>query len=252
MKANKISLTASKTELFIFRDPKKKINFDPKIMIDGKKLIPCKFVKYLGIIIDEHLNWHAHATALSSRLSRAIGMLSKIRHYVTFETLRMIYYGIFSSILMYNCQIWGQSNGIVNKLQILQNKALRVINFKPYRSSSTILFKNNEILKFADTVSLQNFLFAHDCLCNNLPSHLCGLLHLKETNYNLRNEDFCQLVKPFSRTITYGSQSIKSKSVDIWNFINLKNCRSTNYIKLYDKSRAVSKKIVKKILLDQY
>ncbi len=252
LKANKISLNASKTELIIFRDPKKKINFDPKIMIDGKKLIPCKFVKYLGIIIDEHLNWHAHATALSSRLSRAIGMLSKIRHYVTFETLRMIYYGIFSSILMYNCQIWGQSSGIVNKLQILQNKALRVINFKPYRSSSTILFKNNEILKIADTVSLQNFLFAHDSLCNNLPSPLCGLLHLKETNHNLRYEDFCQLVKPFSRTITYGSQSIKSKSVDIWNFINLKNCRSTNYIKLYDKSRAVSKKIVKKILLDQY
>ena len=153
---------------------------------------------------------------------------------------------------MYNCQIWGQSNGTVNKLQILQNKALRVINFQPYRSSATFLFKNNEILKIADTVNLQNFLFAHDSLCNNLPSTLCGLLHLKETNHNLRNKDFCQLVKPFSRTITYGSLSIKSKSVDIWNYINLRNCRSTNYIKLYDKSRAVSKKIVKKILLDQY
>ena len=148
---------------------------------------------------------------------------------------------------MYNCQIWGQSNGIVNKLQILQNKALRVINFQPYRSSATILFKNNEILKIADNVSLQNFLFAHDSLCNNLPSTLCGLLQMKVTNYNLRNNDFCQLVKPFSRTITYGSLSIKSKSVDIWNYINLKNYRSTNYIKLYDKSRAF---FIRSVLID--
>ena len=78
------------------------------LKIDGKKLIPSKFVKYLGILIDEHLNWHAHQTALSTKLSRAIGMLYKIGHFVDHATLRMIYFGIFSSILMYGCQIWGQ------------------------------------------------------------------------------------------------------------------------------------------------
>ena len=36
LRANKISLNASKTELIIFRDPKKKINYDPKIKIVGK------------------------------------------------------------------------------------------------------------------------------------------------------------------------------------------------------------------------
>ena len=251
LKANKISLNASKTELIIFRDPKKKINFNPKIKIDGKRLIPCKFVKYLGIIIDDYLNWHAHATALSPRLSRAIGMLSKIRHYVTFETLLMIYHGIFSSILMYNCQIWGQTNGIVKKLQILQNKALRVINFQPYHSHVIPLFKDNEILKIADNVNLQNFLFAHDSLCNNLPSSLCGLLKIKVTNHNTRNKEFCQLERPFSRTITYGTKGIKNKSIDIWNYINL-NQTPNNYIKLYEKSRTVSKTFVKRFLLDRY
>ena len=251
LKANKISLNASKTELIIFRDPKKKINFDPKIKIDGIKLIPCRFVKYLGILIDDHLNWHAHASALSPRLSRAIGMLRIIRHYVTFEILRMIYFGIFSSILMYNCQIWGQTNGIVKKLQILQNKALRVINFKPYFSSATPLFKNNEILKIEDNVSLQNFIFAHDSLNNNLPSTLCGLLQLKDSSQNTRNKDFCQLERPFTRTITYGTKSIKNKSIDVWNYINL-NQLSSNYIKLYDKSRTTCKKIVTNILLNRY
>ena len=99
---------------------------DLKIKIDGKKLIPCSSVKYLGVYIDCHLNWNTHRTELSTKLSRGIGMLSKIRYYVDKDTLRMVYHGIFSSLLIYGSQIWGQHNAITKKLQILQNKALRI------------------------------------------------------------------------------------------------------------------------------
>ena len=57
LKANKISLNASKTEMLIFRHPNKKLNYDLKIKLDGKKICPSKYVKYLGILIDQHLNW---------------------------------------------------------------------------------------------------------------------------------------------------------------------------------------------------
>ena len=57
LKANKISLNASKTEILIWRHPNKPINYDLKLRIDGKKIIPSCFVKYLGILIDCHLNW---------------------------------------------------------------------------------------------------------------------------------------------------------------------------------------------------
>ena len=85
LKANKISLNASKTELLLFRHPNKVINYDLKIKINGKKLIPSNFVKYLGILIDCHLNWHIHTNDLITKLSCAIGMLSKIRHDVKFK-----------------------------------------------------------------------------------------------------------------------------------------------------------------------
>ena len=83
LKANKISLNASKTELLIFRHPNKKINYDLKIKIDGKRLIPSKYIKYLGIVIDEHLNWNYHVDTLAPKLARAIGMLMKVRHLCT-------------------------------------------------------------------------------------------------------------------------------------------------------------------------
>ena len=114
--------------MLIFRDPRKRIDFEMKIKIDGKKITPCNSVKYLGIFIDCHLNWQKHKTELSAKLSRAVGMLSKIRYYVKKETLRMIYFGIFSSILTYGSQIWGQQNAVTKKLQILQNKVLTIIN----------------------------------------------------------------------------------------------------------------------------
>ena len=82
------------------------INYDIKIKIDGKRLIPSKYVKYLGILIDSHLNWGCHVDVLANKLSRAIGMLSKIRHKVTKYILRTIYYGIFSSLLTYGSNIY--------------------------------------------------------------------------------------------------------------------------------------------------
>ena len=110
LRANKICLNTSKTELLIFRHPNKKPNYEFKIKMNGKKLYPSKFVKYLGVLIDSHLNFSFHINSISTRLSRAIGMLEKIRYYVMKDTLRSIYFGMFSSILTYGCQIWGQIN----------------------------------------------------------------------------------------------------------------------------------------------
>ena len=148
---------------------------------------------------------------------------------------------------MYSSQIWGQNNSIVNKLQILQNKAMRIIHYKSPRTSAAPLFKSCGILKLIDNVNLQNFMFAYDSLKNNLPLSLCGLSKFVNTTHNTRNEDCFQLDRPRTRTIIYGSRSIKSKSVDIWNSIN------RSYLEnFYEKSRLVCKNTVKKILIDKY
>ena len=95
--------------------------------MDGKKLYPSKFVKYLGVLIDSHLTFSYHMNSISTKLSRAIGLLSKIHHYVKKNTLRSIYFGIFSSILMYASQICGQikSRHFI-RLVTLQNKAVKM------------------------------------------------------------------------------------------------------------------------------
>ena len=55
LRANKLSLNVKKTELVIFRPRKLKIDHSFKFKLDGKRLVPTHCVKYLGVLIDEHL-----------------------------------------------------------------------------------------------------------------------------------------------------------------------------------------------------
>ena len=249
LKANKISLNASKTEMLVFRDPRRKIDFNLKIKIDGKKVIPSKFVKYLGIYLDNFLSWHQQEQDMRSRLNRAAGMLCKIRHYVNFDTLKMIYYGIFSSILMYGSLIWGQHNRIVNRLQIIQNKAIRYMTFKPKRTSALPLFKKTGILILKDYITQQNCLFAHDSLNRNFPTPLLDrLITFVQTAGNTRGERLNQLVNFRTNTVLYGTRSIKSRAVRAWNEINV----DLHDMKLQNCSKSVCKERVFKYLISKY
>ena len=55
LRANKLSFNVKKTELIIFRPRKLKIDHSFKFKLDGKRLVPTHCVKYLGLLIDEHL-----------------------------------------------------------------------------------------------------------------------------------------------------------------------------------------------------
>ena len=118
-------------------------------------------------MLEEHLEWNLHINSFKYKLNRAIGILSKMRHYVSKFLLNKLYYTMFHSHLIYSSQIWVQNNTILRKLEPLQNKALRIINFKNDEYNVNKLFKTNKILKIADYVKLLNCLFVRDSAINN-------------------------------------------------------------------------------------
>ena len=186
---------------------------------------------------------------MRSRLSRAAGMLCKIRHYVNFDTLKMVYYGIFASILNYGSLVWGQHSRIVKRLQILQNRAIRYMTFKPKRTTASPLFKEAGILNLSDYITQQNCLFAHDCINRNLPTPLLDdKILFVSTSGNTRDERLNQLVNFRTNTVLYGTNSIKSKAVKAWNDINIE----LHYLKLQDVSKSVCKRQIYEYLLDKY
>ena len=51
----------------------------------------CSTYKYLGLIIDDKLNWKPHIDYTCKKVSKACGILSKLRHCIHLDTLRTVY-----------------------------------------------------------------------------------------------------------------------------------------------------------------
>ena len=65
---------------------------------------------------------------LRQKLNRKNGLLVKLRHQVSSNLLKTIYFALFNSHLCYAAQVWGQeSNSVVDKMKRTQNKALRIL-----------------------------------------------------------------------------------------------------------------------------
>ena len=114
---------------------------------------------YLGILIDSHLKWPHRSDLLSTELSRSIGMLSKSGIMYQENILRAIYFGIYS-LLTYASQICVQTqNKYINRIENLQNNAVRIINFAYFHHSVKPLYYKSKILKLQDSVKIQNFIY---------------------------------------------------------------------------------------------
>ena len=79
-----------------------------KFKFDGKRLVPTESVKYLGVLLDEHLHWNEQVSQVKMKRNRAIGILSKLRYNANLSVLKIIYHSLFGSHLLYSSQIWGE------------------------------------------------------------------------------------------------------------------------------------------------
>ena len=261
--ANKISLNEGKTELIYFR----KTGIAPtlNIKLHGKTLIPTKVVKYLGIYLDEFLSGEAQCSELIKKLNRANGMLAKARHYVPDLELRNIYHAIFSSHILYGSQVWTPKLiSVTDKISTLQKTAMRIMTFSEFKAHSEPLFKKLQILKFCDSLVLNNVLFVYDYFHSNLPSSFNKIFIRTDDlyEYSTRQATSGKLFIPPYKTTTFGLKCIYKRCIDSWNKVSTElnmmnkidnpNNPDINDIDLLKYSRTVLKDKVSKYILSTY
>ena len=139
------------------------------------------------------VHWHDQVNNIAVKLNRAnVILLLEIRNYVKMKTLRNMYFAIFDPHLTYSCIVWVQNINTVNRLIILQKKALRIMNFKELFHSSP-LFSENNILKFSDKITLKNILFVNKSINRQVPPifydwfTFSGDLHRYETCWSVND-----------------------------------------------------------------
>ena len=107
------------------------------------------------------MNWKDQITHVKSKVSKNIGILYKLRHYVSIHVLKQLYHKLIYPYLNYTVVVRGltcQSN--LNKLRSLQNKCIHCVFFANNGESSQVFYKLLDILKF-DIVKLSTCLLAH-------------------------------------------------------------------------------------------
>ena len=74
--ANKLSLNVKKTNYILFGRKGKNVQENFCLSINGIAIDRVEFTKFLGVYIDENLNWKNHASEKSSKISKSIGIMS--------------------------------------------------------------------------------------------------------------------------------------------------------------------------------
>ena len=220
--ANKISLNKTKTELIIFHKPGTNVPNNFNFKLNGLKLESSQSIRYLGIYLDDTLSGTFHCNQLATKLIRANAMLSKVRHFVPAHELLSIYYAIFSSHMVYGCQIWGQNSASLHfkKIERLQKKAVRIMSFSSFTAHSEPLFKKFGILKLKDQISLLNCLLIHDQTRNLLPKSFNDFFIPCSDLYDIgtkRQPGFMFIKQVNSEK--YGRQSIQVSASLMWNHL---------------------------------
>ena len=91
---NKLVLNISKTNYMMFTSKGKSYNknISNSIRIDGNKIQQVNKTKFLGIIIEEHLNWATHINHLCNIIARNVGILQKLRYFIPAYVLKILYH----------------------------------------------------------------------------------------------------------------------------------------------------------------
>ena len=180
--SNKLNLNIKKSNFVIFRPYQKSLSFQPKIRIfDNEKnmniSLDCKnYVKYLGILIDSNLSWKIHIEYIALKISKIVGLIAKLRHFVPLHTLLNIYQSLISPYITYGLSVWGQAcKSHLNKILTLQKRALRFMYFAKKNEHTIPLFINAKLLPL-------NFLYyktlselMHDVSTASAPINICNL-----------------------------------------------------------------------------
>jgi hypothetical protein len=122
---NLITLNLNKTYFIQFIN-KSSNNLDFQIKIGNTNITTINEIMFLGLKIDDRLSWKGHMDYIIPRLNSACYCMRAIKPYVLQNTLKLIYYSHFHSIMTYGLIFWGSSTGSI-KIFKLQKKIIRIM-----------------------------------------------------------------------------------------------------------------------------
>lgn len=162
------------------------------------------------------------------KLSRAVGILHRLKFIFPHKILLILYFSLFHSYLLYGISIWASNyKSEWKQVQILQNKAIRAIcKLEPRQSVKAFLIR----LKILNVARLREKKIAetlYKVSTNTAPESFMSVFRRNDEIHQHDTRHASQLVTE-TRRLTSSGFSIKFTGPKIWNYLpnTLRNANS--------------------------
>ena len=193
---NKLSLNVKKTKYIIFHNLHKNINsYRHPIKINNHLIESVTKFNFLGIILDENLNWKSHVENIALKISRCNGLLNKLKYILARYIMKTLYTSLILPHLTYGVILWGNNCRYISQLQ---KKSIRIVANVKYNDHTEPILKSFSLLKLNDIFKINVLKFYYKYCHNLLPIYFQSINFLQRTDlhsYQTRSRFMLQINK---------------------------------------------------------
>ena len=158
---------------------------------------------FLGITINEFMNWGSHSVKIANKICRTLGVMNCLKRYLPLSALKIMYDSLILSHIQFGITCWGFEWG---RLAKLQKRAVRIITNSKYNAHTEQLFKDLHLLKITVIFDVQCMKFWYKFSNNTLPNYFRSMFQYNSSLYETetRNHDRMHVFP----TRTFGARNV--------------------------------------------
>ncbi len=197
MTSNFLLLNSDKTEILLIGPKDSTQNLlDYNLQLDGCN-VTSSTVKTLGVILDSNLSFENHISNVTKTAFFHLRNISKLRNMLSVSDAEKLVHAFMTSRLDYcNALLGGCPASSINKLQIVQNAAARVLTRSRKYDHITPILQSLHWLPIKFRISYKILLLAYKALNDLAPAYLTNLLSRYNPTRSLRSQNSGLLVVP--------------------------------------------------------
>ncbi len=166
LKSNKLFLNINKCKYMIFHTSQKKGN-PMQLHVENANVDRVYEFNFLGLTINENLNWKSYIDKIANKISKSMGILNKLKHILPLNAKVLIYNSLILSHVNFCILTWVYQRDRILKLQ---KRIVKIISLSKYNAHTEKIFKTlkqlkvNEILKLQELKLYYQYIKTKNCL----------------------------------------------------------------------------------------
>ena len=218
MLRNKLKLNQDKTELLVISSKyRPRAPFD-YIRVGDEVIKSGKLARKLGVAFDQCLDFKEHVKITCRSAFFRIRSIAKIRRYLSQSTTETIVHAYITSRLNYcNALLYGLPKYLINRLQLVQNSAARLVTLARRREHITPILRSLHWLPVHFRIIFKILLSTYKALNGLTPDFIRDLLRFNISGRTLRSSKNKLLDEPRANLKTYGERAFSVAAPRLWN-----------------------------------